>query len=115
MAVEKKGWDAWKARDAAGLEAVTTVDITTVNPIGTVAAGRNATMRAWIEPKCEIESAAPSDGVGSSVSESVAILTYRGVADATCDGQPLGPVWGTTIFLKDGNVWKAAFIFSTPA
>lgn len=115
LAVEKKGWDSWKARDSAALEAILTQDITLVDPIGTVAVGTTNVLKAWTGPKCEIKSAAPTDAAGSSVSPVVAILTYKGDATGTCDGQPLGSLWGTTIFLKEGDAWKAAYVFETPA
>ena len=115
LAVEQKGWDAWKARDAAAIMAVVTEDITLVDATGKVAAGKTEALKAWTEPKCEITSAAPSDAVGSSVTPLIAILTYKGTAVGTCDGQKLGPHWGTTIFLKEVETWKAAYVFETPA
>lgn len=115
MAVETKGWDAWKARDAAGLEATVTKDIAFVDVFGNFARNRSEAIKAWTGPKCEIKSAGPSNGHAVSISPTVALLTYRGDADGTCEGQKLGPLWGTTVFVKDGGQWKAAYLFESPA
>ncbi len=115
LAVEKKGWDGWKARDAKALGEVIAKDIAFVDIFGTVTTGSEATIKGWTEPKCEIKSAGPSDAVGSSISPTVGILTYKGNAEGTCEGQKLENLWGTTIFVKEGEAWKAAYIFETPA
>ena len=115
MAVEKAGWDAWKARDAKAIEAVVANEVAFVDPMGNFAASKADAIKAWTEPKCEIKSAAPSDGMGSAASPTVAILTYRGDAEGTCDGQKLGPLWGTSFLIQEGGAWKVAYIFETPA
>ncbi len=115
LAIEKKGWDAWKARDAAQLESTFTEDITVVDMFGTVTVGKRDVVKLWTGQKCEIAAAAPVGASGSQVSEVVAILTYKATITGKCDGQPLSGFWRTTIFQKESGDWKAAYVSQTPA
>ena len=56
----------------------------------------------------------PVNGKATSITPTVAILTYKGLADGTCEGEKLLDLWGTTIAIKDGDTWKAAYIFEAP-
>jgi hypothetical protein len=49
------------------------------------------------------------------LSPTVGILTFKGVADGTCYGQKVGPIWGTSVYVKDGDAWKWAFGINVPA
>jgi ketosteroid isomerase-like protein len=115
MAIEKSGWEAWKARDAKKLEEVTTKDITFVDEFGNATADKASTIKAWTEPKCDIKSVGVTDGSSISVTSDVSILTFKGTPDGTCDGGKLGSVWGATIYMKEGDTWKASFIVELPA
>ena len=45
-----------------------------------------------------------------------AILTFTGTAVGTCYGQTIESViWGTSIYVKDGDAWKWTFGISVPA
>jgi ketosteroid isomerase-like protein len=114
LAIEKSGWEAWKARDAKKLEEITTKDITFVNEFGSATTDKASTIKAWTEPKCEIKSVNVTDGESISLTSDVAILTYKGTADGTCDGGKLGSLWGATVYMKDGDTWKGAFIVEIP-
>ena len=52
---------------------------------------------------------------GTMLSPKVGILTFSGVADGTCFGQKVGSIWDTSIYVKDGNVWKWALGINLPA
>lgn len=114
VAVEKSGWEAWKARDKEKLTSLVTKEVGFVDAIGTVSMGLDAALKAWTEPKCDIKSVNVADGAASSFSDKVAILTFKGTADGTCDGQKLGALYGTSIFVKDGATWRLGFGFETP-
>jgi len=49
------------------------------------------------------------------ITKDAAILTFKGVADGTCEGNPLGAVWATSIYVKDGDTWKMVYGFENPA
>jgi hypothetical protein len=116
MAVEKKGWEAWKAKDAKVLDEVTTggSSFIFVDSMGRATIGKDATMKVWADPSCSVSSVAVSDGKGYSLSKDAAILVYKGTATGTCGGMKLEPLWGTTVFVKEGETWKAAYIFEKP-
>jgi hypothetical protein len=49
------------------------------------------------------------------LSPTVGILTHKATADGTCYGQRVGPVWGTSVYVKHGDVWKWTFGINLPA
>jgi ketosteroid isomerase-like protein len=115
MALEKSGWEAWKARDAKKLSDLTGADLAFVDPSGKFTSSKADTIKSWTEPKCEIKSVDLSDGKASMITKDAAILTFKGVADGTCEGNPLGAVWATSIYVKDGDTWKMVYGFENPA
>ena len=115
LALETSGWEAWRAKDTAKLDPMLTNDVAFVDPMGMAHFGKAANLKTWSDQKCEVKSVNLSDAAGSSASPTVAILTFKGTADGTCDGQKLGPVWGTAIYQKEGEAWKLAFHMESPA
>lgn len=114
LAVEKTGWEAWKSKDAKKMEEVTAKDLTFVDIFGNVKSGQADIIKYWMEDKCEVKAVDVTDAKGSSLNATTAILTYKGHAEGTCDGQPLHDLWGTTVAIKEGDKWKAVYIFETP-
>jgi ketosteroid isomerase-like protein len=115
MAVEKAVWEAWKAHDAKKLEDLTAEDISFVNIFGTYFATKADVIKDWTGLGCDIKSVSVTDGVGTMLSPTVGILTHTGTADGTCFGQKVGSVWGTSVYVKDGDAWKWAFGINLPA
>ena len=115
MAIETKGWQAWQDRDQKQLEDMTAKDLALIDPVGGIFGTKNDVMKALIGPNCDIKSFSVTGGKATQITSDVAILTYKGAADAICNGQPIEPIWGTTIFLKSGDTWKPMFIVESPA
>jgi len=115
VAVEKAVWEAWKEHDAKKLEDLTAEDISFVNIFGTYFATKADVIKDWTGPGCDIKSVSVTDGVGTMLSPTVGILTHTGTADGTCFGQKVGSVWGTSVYVKDGDAWKWAFGINLPA
>ena len=117
MAVEKSVWEAWKAKDAKKLEDLLAKDVSFVNIFGTYFANKADAMKDWTGGNCEIKSVNVTDGVGTSLTPTTGILTVKGTADGICDGQNVGgaTVYGTSVYVKDGDAWKWAFGFNSPA
>ena len=115
MALAKKGWEAWKARDAKTLDEITSKDVAYVDLFGKFTATKSEVLKVWTEPKCEIQSVSVSDGKSVDLAQDAAILTFKGEATGTCEGQKLTPVWETAVLIKEGDAWKALFILQTPA
>ena len=113
MAIEKKGWEAWKNRDAKAIEGILAKDLSIIDSGSRY--DYAGTMKLWFESKCEIKSYSLSDAASVPLAKDVSILTFKGAASGTCEGQPLGTMWATSIYVKDGESWKLAFVFNAPA
>jgi len=112
MTMEKAAWEAWKNRDAkwmtenasdkyVGFSAGTRVD-------------KAASIKSY-EQKCEIKNYTLSEDHLQMVGPDVAVLTFRGAQDYTCDGKK-GPaeVHASSFYVREGDKWKAAFYAETP-
>jgi len=115
LAVEKAVWEAWKAHDAKTLEDLTARDISFINIFGTYFATKADALKDWTGAGCDVKSVSVTDAAGTMLSPTVGILTFKGTADGTCYGQKVGPIWGTSVYVKDGDAWKWAFGINLPA
>ncbi|MGI8839060.1 MAG: nuclear transport factor 2 family protein, partial [Pyrinomonadaceae bacterium] len=70
MAVEIKGWDAWKARDVKGVEQVMAKDFMYLSGAGRKM--RADAIKGWSEPKCE--------GLSFSLTEPIAVSLTKDLA-----------------------------------
>lgn len=114
MAVEKRGWEAWMKQDAKGLEETTHKDLTFVDIMGKATMGQSNVIKGWTDGSCKVSSVDVSDGKATQIANNVAILTFKGTAVGTCGGTKLDPLWGTTVAVKEGDSWRAVYIFETP-
>jgi hypothetical protein len=116
LAVEKTIWEAWKAHDAKTLEDLTARDISFINIFGTYFATKADALKDWTGAGCDVKSVSVTDAAGTMLSPTAGILTFKGTADGTCYGQKINSViWGTSIYVKDGDAWKWAFGINVPA
>jgi len=114
-AAERSGWEAWKARDANKLTELTTKDVTFVDNFGNVTNGQADVVKTWTGGNCDVKSTNLSDVGGTTISPTLGFITFKGTADGTCENMKVQPVWGTSFYVKDGNSWKLAFGFESPA
>jgi len=100
-----------RAKDAAKLEDLTAKDLSFQNIFGAFFANKADTIKDWTSKRCDIKSVSVTDGVGTLLTPAVGILNRKGTAGGTCDGQKLTSVtvYGTSVFVKDGDSWKLAF------
>jgi ketosteroid isomerase-like protein len=115
VATEKAGWEAWKERDAAKLGGMSTKDLSFVDLFGNYAATKDDTIKSWTGGKCEIKSTNVTDTSGVSLSPTVGFIMFKGSADGDCEGMKIKPVYGTSFYVKEGDTWKLAFGFESPA
>ena len=117
MAAERSIWEAWRTHDAKKIEDLTAEDIAFVNIFGTSFANKVATMKDWTSATCDVKSFTLTDGVGTSVSPTVGILTLEGSVDGACGGQDISGqrIYGTSVYVKNGDAWKWAFGFNSPS
>ncbi len=108
LALEKKIWEGWKAKDGKAFEDVMGKDFNFVDSMGRT--DRATTIKHWsTENKCEVKSYSLSDAASISIAKDVTLLTYKGAADGKCEGQPIPTEWYASIYTKEGESWKAAF------
>jgi ketosteroid isomerase-like protein len=115
IAVEKAVWEAWKAHDAKKLEDLTARDISFINIFGTYFATKADALKDWTGAGCDVKSVSVTDAAGTMLSPTVGILTFKGAANGTCYGQKVGPIWGTSVYVRDGDAWKWTFGINLPA
>jgi ketosteroid isomerase-like protein len=111
------GWEAWKANDAKWFNDTLTESAAIVDPIGRYVSGKAALVKLWTDATlCEgVTKTSLSDTFASAISPTVEILTLKGTADGKCDGQPNGALYQTAVYVKEGDAWKMAFMFESPA
>ncbi len=108
LVVEKKIWEAWKAKDAKVLEDILGKDFNFHTGAGR--SDRATTIRQWAtENKCDVKSVWLSDAKSVSLTKDVSLLTYKGGGDGTCEGQPIMTEWYAGAYVKEGETWRPAF------
>lgn len=115
LAVERAVWEAWRAHDAKKLEDLTARDISFIDIFGTYFATKADALKSWTGTGCDAKSVSVTDAARTMLSPTVGILTFNGAADGTCFGQKVGPIWGTSVYVKDGDAWKWSFGINLPA
>lgn len=114
MAIEKAGWEAWKTRDAKWNEENLSDKAVGFSPSG----GRQdkaAMIKAFGEAKCEIKSFSFSDEQMTMLGADVAVLTFKGTQDGTCDGKKVpAEVWSTSVYVREGDKWKSYLYVENP-
>jgi hypothetical protein len=108
LAVEKKIWEAWKAKDPKALEGVLAKDFMFTGGQGR--RDRATIIKEWAtESKCEVKSFTLSDAASASIAKDVTILTYKGGGEGTCEGQPIMTEWYVSVYTKEGDAWRQSF------
>ena len=113
-AIEKAIWEAWMNRDGKKLDSLTARELAFVNIFGGYFRNREETLKNWTENPCEIKSVDVADATSVQVTNDTSILMHTGTANGTCFGQSVGPVLGTSIYVKEGSAWKVAFTMNMP-
>jgi ketosteroid isomerase-like protein len=115
LVAEEDIWEAWRAHDAKKLADLTTREISFINIFGTFFATKADALKDWTSEGCKVKSVSVTNATGTMLSPTAAILTFDGGADGDCFGQKVGPIWGTSVYLKVGNTWKWTFGINLPA
>lgn len=116
LAIEKTLWEAWRTHDGRKMGAlIGSDDISFINIFGTFIGTKASALKDWSKPYCDVKSVSLSDAAGTMLTPTVGILTFKAAADGTCYGQKIGPIWGTSVYMKRGDVWKWMFGINLPA
>ena len=115
LAVERAVWEAWREHDAKKISGLTARDISFINIFGVYLANKADALKNWSGTGCEVKSVSVTDAAGTMLSPTVGVLTFKATADGTCYGQKVGPIWGTSVYVRDGDHWKWSFGINLPA
>ena len=106
-------WNAWKAKDPKPFETHLSADSVLVGE-GGVSAKKNIPSEITNAP-CEVKSFTLSDWKLTKYGTNYALITYKGVAEGTCGGQPIPTTWASSLWVKRKDTWQAAFHQETSA
>lgn len=115
IAIEKSGWEAWKARDANKLNELTATNVSYIDLFGNYAQTKADVVKAWTGSNCTITSTSVSDTSGMMLSPTMGMIMYKGTGVGECEGMKIKPVLSTSFYAKEGNTWKLVFGFENPA
>lgn len=106
------GWEAFKNKDAKYFDANITSTFAFVDPIGGYTGNKADAIKMWTETmKCEgVTKTSFGEAFAAALSPTVEILFGKGTADGTCNGRPNGDLWQTAVYVKEGDVWKLAYM-----
>lgn len=115
LAIERAVWEAWKDHDAKRISDLVAEDISFINIFGIYLPNKAEALKNWSGTGCNVKSVGVTDAVETMLSPTVGILTFKATADGTCFGQKVGPIWGSSIYVKYGDAWKWTFGINVPA
>ena len=98
-------WNGWKNKDAKPFQMFLAADGVMIGEEG-VGAKKDIVGMIPSMP-CEVKSFTLSDWKLSMVNADAAVLTYKGVADGTCGGQPIPPTWSSSLWVNRKGKWMA--------
>ena len=116
MATERSLWDAWMKHDADKINELMAGQVAFVNLFGTYFPDKAAALTDWTSDACKVTSFMLGNGVATSISPTVGILTLTGTVRGACGEQDISGqrIFATTVYLKDGNEWKWTYGFNSP-
>ena len=113
MAVERRGWEAVKRKDTAGVFALAGGAFLYVQPSGIQRLSAATAPNAFAS--CDTRSYAIDSATVTPIGPSGAVLTYRLTLDQTCGGQkaPTG-FYSTVVYERRNGQWVLAVRTDTP-
>ncbi|MCA1638518.1 MAG: nuclear transport factor 2 family protein [Acidobacteria bacterium] len=114
IALEKQAAEAWKNKNGNFYKSHFTDESVALMPTGTI--GKSEIVSFISSADCQINSYSLDNFKVTMLNKDAAVLTYKGMQDVTCGGQKEPPVvWASTVYVKRGGKWQAAFHQETPA
>lgn len=105
-------WTAWKNKDVKPFQMWLTADGVSIGEEGI---GNKAELVKMLPSMpCEVKSFTLSDWKLSMVDADAAVLTYKGVAEGTCAGQPIPTVWSSSLWVNRKGKWVVFAHQETP-
>lgn len=106
--LEKNAFEAWKNKDGNFFEGFLTDNFTMFGPTGRL--DKAASITEIRQSNCEVNSYSFADEAMTVLGGDAAAVTMKVTTDAVCGGQKQpSPRWSATVFVRDGDKWKAAY------
>jgi hypothetical protein len=105
-------WEAWKNKQSRPFELSLASDGVMIGDQGV--ASKKDVVAMMASMPCEVKSFTLSDWKVTMANPDTAVLTYKGVADGTCGGQPIPPVWASSLWVNRKGRWLAFSHQETP-
>jgi hypothetical protein len=105
ITLEKRSWDAWKARDGSFYQKFLSDDHVEVGSGGT---SKKSEIVSFVgSPVCTIKSYAVDQFSLTMIDPKTALLTYHAEQDSTCNGRPVpSPAWVSSLYVKRIGRWQ---------
>jgi ketosteroid isomerase-like protein len=114
IAAVEKGWEAWKNRDFKALDDGIAKDFVFLTVMGQ-RLDHTGAIKFWSDETCDVKSVSFADAASTHFGAEMQVVTLKGTASGTCDGKPVGSLYGIYVVVKDGDAWKPVLIVETPA
>jgi hypothetical protein len=76
---------------------------------------RAESIKAWsADNKCEIKSTTLTDAKAVSLNKDVSVLTYKGAADGTCEGQAVPTELYGAVYYNNNGTWQPVMGIGVP-
>lgn len=111
--LERRSWDAWKARDSSFYRTFLSDDHV---ELGWSGRSTKAEVLATVAtPRCVVKSYSVDDVKLARFDANTALLTYHAAQSTTCSGKPIpSPVWVSSLYVRRGGRWVNAAYQQTP-
>ena len=103
LALEQAVWTAWMHRDAKRIDTLLSSNTQFIDIFGHHIATRAETVKAWSGEGCAIKGFNLTGAKATMFSSDLGVLTFRGTAKGKCFGQDVWPIWGSTLYVKQGD------------
>ena len=109
LASEQAVWTAWMHRDAKRIDDLLGSNIQFIDIFGHHIANRTAGIKAWSGEGCAVRGFDLTGAKATMLSSDLGVLTFRGTAEGKCFGQDVWPIWGSSVYVKQGDARKWTF------
>ena len=109
LARERAVWSAWKDHDAKRIDAIIGDPVQFIDIFGDHLATRPEAIKTWVGKGCDVKSFDIDGAKATMFSPDFGVLTLRATTHGKCFGQDVWPIWGTSLYVKNGNTWLWRF------
>jgi hypothetical protein len=112
--MEKELWEGWKNKDSAVFKKYMASKSLNVGGDGVM--GTEQEIESLAKSDCNVTSYSVEQPQFQWYDKNTVMMVYKAAQDAVCGGKKVPPeVMASSVWMKEGGQWKAAFHQETPA